>query len=426
MTNNGVEYIKNKLIEEIEILKPYISEMKYELYKTVIDNYNSLEDIREIADLDLEVDCIQYILDINETLKYSDTSIDELEEVITGTKKGSNIKVIRPKAAYNSNIITEEEISSIADDMNNDDMLKIISHLINKRVKEQESQPTFTEQMQDMELDNLLDKLDEFEEDEEIPEEEENESDDLDLALDEMLDDYIEEEDESDEEDDLDSALDEMFIEEEEIDEEDEDTDDDLDNALDSLFVEEDEQIEEDDDELDSDLDSALDEMFIEKEEEDNDSEVDSDYDLDSALDEMFVDGEDVEEAEEDSNNTDLDSILDDALDDEFDIDESNLGLEDSDEAPKQSLSTDVKKNENQVSKQKIRKINTDKDKIFIDGTARGEETQQMFNVIMKLYDKIPNINKTATIKWREYNEKRNNNKTASRVYKQNKRASNT
>ena len=419
MTNNGIEYIKNKLIEEIEILKPYISEMKYELYKTVIDNYNSLEDIREIADLDLEVDCIQYILDINETLKYSDTSIDELEEIITGTKKGSNIKVIRPKAAYNSNIITEEEISSIADDMNNNDMLKIISHLINKRVKEQENQPTFTEQMQDMELDNLLDELDEFEEDEEIPEEEENDSDELDSALDEMFNDYIEEEDEPDEEDDLDSVIDEMFIEEEEID--DEDTDDDLDDALDSLFVEEeDEQIEEDDSELDSDLDSALDEMFIEEKEEDSDSE--EDYDLDSALDEMFVEGECVEEDAEDNNDNDLDSILDDALDDEFDIDESNLGLEDSDEVPKQSLSTDVKKNETQISKQKIRKINTDRDKIFIDGTVRGEETQQMFNVIMKLYDKIPNINKAATIKWREYNEKRNNNKTASRVFKQNKR----
>ena len=433
MNNDAIVYIKNKLLEEIEILKPYISEMKYNLYKTIIDKYDSLEGIRDIADLDLEIECIQYIIDINEELKYNDTSIDELEEIITGNKKTSNIQVIRPKASYNSDIITEEEISSIADDINNSDMLKIISHLINQRVKEQESQPTFTEEMDDMALDNLIDDI---EIDDEYIDEDEEDSKSSEESLDDKLDDILNEEleyeeiDEDSSDSDLDSELDELFVEEdidEEI-EEDEDTnsDDDLDSALDAMFIEE-EEIEEEDEDANSedDLDSALDAMFIEEEEMiDEDSENEQEYDLDSALDAMFVDEEEeVEDIEEDTGK-DLDSMLDEALDDEFDIDESSLGLdEDYEPDTNRDLSADVKKENSSISKNQIQKIDKRQDRIFVDGTARGNETQQMFNLIIGMYNKIPNIGKVASTRWKEYNEKRSSHKTASRVHREVKRA---
>ena len=412
MNNDAIVYIKNKLLEEIEILKPYISEMKYNLYKTIIDKYDSLEGIRDIADLDLEIECIQYIIDINEELKYNDTSIDELEEIITGNKKTSNIQVIRPKASYNSDIITEEEISSIADDINNSDMLKIISHLINQRVKEQESQPTFTEEMEDMALDNLIDDIDI---DDEYIEEDEEDGESSEESLDDKLDDMLNEEyeyeeiDEDSSDNDLDSALDELFVEEdieEEIEDEDTNSDDAIDSALDAMFIDEEEIEEDEDTSSEDDIDSALDNMFIEEDEMiEEDSEDEQEYDLDSALDAMFVDGEEeVEDIEEDTGN-DLDSMLDAALDDEFDIDESSLGLdEDYEPDTSRDLSADVKKENSSISKNQIQKIDKRQDRIFVDGTARGNETQQMFNLIIGMYDKIPNIGKVASTRWKEYN----------------------
>ena len=52
-TNNRITFFKNKIKDRLEELRPYMSDIKYRLYQTMIEQCSSLEEIREMAELDM-------------------------------------------------------------------------------------------------------------------------------------------------------------------------------------------------------------------------------------------------------------------------------------------------------------------------------------------------------------------------------------
>lgn len=165
--------------------------------------------------------------------------------------------------------------------------------------------------------------------------------------------------------------------------EEDEDDEDDLgllEQGMAGASVDEDsiwdDSLEEEDEDYDEDSEGLED--FEDEEDEDEDSIWDSseeDYDEDS------VDVTDSSESEDDEE--DADSIWDDS--DEDDFEDFDLYTEKSEEKVKKDYEDIFSSNGTIKSETQKRVIS--REKAFVNGTKRGQETQEMFNIIGKIMD---------------------------------------
>ena len=493
-----IQFFKDKIKHRLTELRPYMSDVKYRMYMSVIGDCKDLDELREMAEMDLQFNMVKYLNELTDKIKLSDTSIDELEAVINQNARAAKLTVIMPKKREKQTY--EEVVENIDEVLEDKDVLEASANILWQRL----SSPV----PEDIDITNL----EEYEEDDlEVENEETTNIDEIDEYDDAALEEAYEEEEEEDlfEIDEIDeyddAALEEAYEEEEyldgldeieDIDEEEDDTSEDIDLEDNTLEDEEDKPIdfgdtqeeeepidfgdstvketeeneedsfgldsldisdmyslgeetddEEDDDELiniddlldedsqayDPDDDYAMDEddddeeddlniddMYgddedeeeeddIEEEEEDeydeyddyaneeDTEEADEDEDEDELdPDDMFGDDEEDEEEEEDTEDDDLnpDDMFGDEEEEEdaFDIDESELtGDIDDTDSDLDNLFDTTQSTTNNKNIQPQKRAKT-QDKVFINGTQRGKQTQDMFNMIFGLANKISKV----------------------------------
>ena len=507
---NKVLFFKNKIKNRIEELKPFMSDLKYKLYISMIEDCDNLEEIREMAELDLQFNMIKYVRDLDNKLKLSDTNIEELEAVANRNNRAIKLTVIAPKKKKtNRQIAKDFDFSTIGEDLEDEEMLACAANLLYMQLQNtpiEELQSEYNEEyINEDDIDSV--DLDEelYDNDEEIHDNDEdtefgnfeleididedyNNIDEDDNNIDEDYNNIDEDYNNIDEDDeiidfglddnrnteihidsmvakvkgqDIDSMeLDSMFEDNDEEDEQDidsvdldsifeeeynEDDEQDIDSVdLDSIFEEEDEQEEDEQDIDDMNLESMFEEEYDEEdeqdiddvdldsmfEEEDDDEQEDDEQDIDDMnLDSMFEEDEDDEQEEDDEisvidsiNNSDLDSIFgeddfvedeedssldidsidtdslfgdeeDDSDDSEFDIDDSEFEMNEPEE---DNFEDFFNRNHNSSTPTVTSNREITVNKIFINGTRRGKQTQQMFNILGSIFNKTESIAKKA------------------------------
>lgn len=512
-----IQFFKDKIANRLTELKPYMSDVKYRMYMSIIKDCKDLDELREMAEMDLQFNMVQYISEITDKIKLSDTSIDELEAVINQNTRAAKLTVIMPKKKEKVETY-EEVVDNIDEIIEDEEVLNATANLLYMRMQtavpseldtssleyEDDEEDNSLVSFDSIEADDIEDSDEEYAEDGDEDDEEEDEytneedlvdpdddyyyNQDEDDEEDNNDDDYFddideesfyslggEEDTEDDEEDKKDienevekeqpidfgtpitkdesstESLSELFDDtdalkedeqylddidpddlfgadeeddyfedeedeeyddeeeddeyEEEIDpdddyaneENDEEDDEDDDINIDDMYGDEDDDEEDDDDEDDIDIDD----MYGDDEEEedyDEEDELDALESIDP--DEMF--GGDDEEDDEDEEDSDDDLNVDDMYgdeedEDEFDIDEDELtGDIDEEEANESNLNS-LFDNAPSIPNTPPRKRAKTQDKVFINGTKRGKQTQDMFNVILNMMDKASKLkNKTA------------------------------
>lgn len=472
-----IQFFKNKITARLEELRDFMPEIKYKLYKTMIEDCDSYDEIREMAELDLQFNMIHYVNELKDKLKDNNTNIEELEAVTNKNVRASKLVVITPKPKSqltNAEKLNDIDLSTLGEDMEDEDVLASAANLLLMRMRNMPPEELYREELENYEEDTSEEDIDEldgeglFEETDEIFDDEEDELEFEDGALEDLeeeltekkldirdirTDDDDDDDDdvldfgdkEDDEEgvdiDDLDSLGDDIFTDD--IDGMDDEEDDfDIDSMDDSdLFEDTDDEFEDNNDE-DFDIDSMDDsDIFVDNEDDDFDDDSE-DFDIDSMDDsDMFGDSEDFEDdIDEDEGDFDIDSMDDsdmfgdddnfeddfededgesniddiddselfddsdseDEFDDEFEEDNIDDIEDDSDEfdidesdfdvgEPEDDLDdffSDLNNNTNKsVSNSgNIQKRQMASNKIFLNNTKRGEQTQQMFNLLGGLF----------------------------------------
>lgn len=375
-----VTYFKNKIEKRLEELRPYMSDVKYRLYTSMIKDCTSFDQVREMAELDMQFNMIKYVKELEEKLKLSDTNIEELEAVTNQNAKAAKLTVIKPKKKEektNLDIANDIDLSSLCEDLEDDELLASAANLLMMRLNNMPDEEKYRDALVDYEEDELtVDAIDNLEiDDSEIDgddteESEEEDNDDFDIDIDESelgLDDNSEESEEEDNDFELDLAPDVESELEEEYNEQDirdiepdfsneaEDEDDildfgdtktnenvndeatfsldDLDSINDSdIFVDDDTEESEDENSFSlDDLDSLDDsDIFVEDDTEEDEEETDE-TDWETLGDDLFQDDID-EENEEESIDDEIDSLGDDLFVDD-DSEEEDDTEEDIDDA---------------------------------------------------------------------------------------------
>lgn len=473
-----IQFFKNKISTRLEELHPYMSDVKYKLYQTMIDDCSSYDEIREMAELDLQFNMIRYVKDLENQLKLNDTNIEELEAVTNKNKRAARMVVISPKEKkVETPVVSDDDLATLGEDIEDEEVLASAANLLFMRMQNTPPEDLyndpndFEEEVSENEIDNIdmgdlfedTDEInesdDEFDlsdmdndiEDETINEDdndiEDTDTDKLDIKEyqnlndedDEIIDfgtydnnQYTKNTDESTDEFDIDdndlfgdddSDYDEVGnsdIESDEFDIDDDDLFGDDDNEEDSdntddFDIDDDELFGDDGSEDDSDLDSSEqtddfdiddDELFGDAEdeieedisEEDSNSNNTDDFDIDDN--ELFGDADneededlfdDTDDSDEIDNIDDIDTdelFGDDDSDDEddnddpFDIDESEFAPEEPEDDIDDFFSELNKSNKNNSNTNKPVKREINTQKIFINGSKRGEQTQKMFTMI--------------------------------------------
>lgn len=453
-----IQFFKNKIKARIEELRDFMPEIKYKLYKTMIEDCDSYDEIREMAELDLQFNMIHYVKDLKDKLKDNNTNIEELEAVTNKNVRASKLVVITPKPKNkltNTEKLADIDLSTLGEDMEDEDVLASAANLLLLRMRTMPPEELYREEIENYEDDNIedIDNLDADGLFEETDEALENDDDDDELEFEDgaiedleeeltekKLDirDTREEDDEEDEDDildfgdveqgvdidDLDSLEDSLFTEE--IDGIEDDEDYDIDSMDDSELFDDNGTSDFEDESDDFDIDSMDDsDIFMESEEDDfenedddsgidsiddsdifeNDSEVDDDSiddsdmfgdddfeddsdgetNIDDIDDSELFDDSDSEDNLDESDEDDIDNIEDDF--NQFDIEEDDF----SEDEPEDDLddffndlnnNTDKSQNQNNIKKRQIAP-----NKIFLNNTKRGEQTQKMFNLLNGLID---------------------------------------
>ena len=131
-----LDFFKNKIKSKLLELKPNMSDIKYRLYLSMIDECESFEEIRDIAELDLQFDLIKYIKDIDSKLKLSDTDISELEAVANRNSRAAKLAIIKPNNESEAQSkINSIDFSDILSDLDDDELLDTISEISESRVE---------------------------------------------------------------------------------------------------------------------------------------------------------------------------------------------------------------------------------------------------------------------------------------------------
>lgn len=223
-----------------------MSDVKYRMYMSVIGDCKDLDELREMAEMDLQFNMVKYLNELTDKIKLSDTSIDELEAVINQNARAAKLTVIMPKKREKQTY--EEVVENIDEVLEDKDVLEASANILWQRL----SSPV----PEDIDITNL----EEYEEDDlEVENEETINIDEIDEYDDAALEEAYEEEEEEDlfEIDEIDeyddAALEEAYEEEEyldgldeieDIDEEEDDTSEDIDLEDDTSEDEEDKPID--------------------------------------------------------------------------------------------------------------------------------------------------------------------------------------
>lgn len=378
-------FFKGRIMEQLEGIRDYIGDARYKLYVAIVEQCNDYEELRDMAELELQLDTVAYTRDL----------IRQLEE------NNIDIKEVRNREDTSLTDCLDEIVVNMASDIDNfDDYIHEEDHSDGDE--------------DDINLDGYYDNDDE-EENEHIDEDEEDIED---------LDEYFNEDDSEEEEDIFDEdELDGYF--DEEVTDEDEYTEEEVfeDGDLDGYFDEDDS--EEEEDTLDED------EVFDEDElgayyEEDSD-EADSEL----AEDEVFEDDEDGFGDyfnEDDSDEKDGELGDSDVFEDDDNLEDDLLGYIDDEEADESYNSDNFEEEEDlddladylgedeeeepdnykeEIKKPKVANgtVNRDKSKqtgknvgnVFMNGTERGSKVQKTFNILHKIAGRAEVVaNKTA------------------------------
>ena len=129
-----IEFFKNKIRQRLKELCPYMSDVKYRLYNSMINDCQSLDDIREMAELDMQFSMIKYVQELDDKLKKSDTNIDELEAVTSQNNRAAKLAVIAPKKERTAKQYDDVDLTNIVDDLDDPEILNTQADLLMARM----------------------------------------------------------------------------------------------------------------------------------------------------------------------------------------------------------------------------------------------------------------------------------------------------
>ena len=422
-------FLKKRILNRLEEVQECMSNTKYKLYKTIVNDCNSFDEIREIAELDMQLGLIDYVRKLKYSLDENNISIDDIEAINNYSDKPQKLSLILPSKNINqTQKLDDIDISTLGEDIEDEEVLAAASSILLSRLNAIPPEELYREQIEDYEDDELseehIDDIDvsyddlysnsgDDEEDDDDEEEDELDFDDIDES--ELGIDDEEEDDEDDELDFEDIDESELGIDEEEkqdindivpdfsneTDDEDDELDfgnnesNDIDNISDDdIFIDNDDESdnESDDESEDTDWDSLGDDLFEEDNDNfDDDSDDESDEDISSLdnidADDLFCDDDSEDEYDEDGEDddalSDIDNIEDDS--DEFDLDDTDFEYDEPTDDAESFDDFFKSKNVNDINNKK-KKRDVTQQKIFINGSRRGQQTQDMFNMLNNMF----------------------------------------
>ena len=316
-----LEFFKQKIKEKLESIRGDIPEIRYKLWIESIDACNDYNDLREMAELDMQLALFDY------TRNEINPKIEKLNIELERLRQSNRI------STYSNDMRGTEEL---VDDLDDSAVELAMSALLIQRDEEEQIEEQYVDEVTDNPddiINNISDKdlLDEYMEDKNQQDlfgdfgGAENE-DSLSIS-EENLDEEIEEmfsgetEELGDETEELDDETEELGDETEELDDETEELGDETEELGDETeeLGDETEELDDETEELDDEteeLDDELETMFID-DESDGDDEVDDETDED--LEAMFIDDEsDDQEEIEDTTDDELEAMFaDDQADDQ-------------------------------------------------------------------------------------------------------------
>ena len=423
-------FLKKRILNRLEEVQECMSNTKYKLYKTIVNDCNSFDEIREIAELDMQLGLIDYVRKLKYSLDKNNISIGDIEAINNYSDKPQKLSLILPSKNINqTQKLDDIDISTLGEDIEDEEVLAAASSILLSRLNAIPPEELYREQIEDYEDDELSEEhiddidvsYDDLYSNSEDDDEEEDELDFDDIDESEL---GIDDEEEDDEEDELDfDDIDEseLGIDEDEkqdindivpdfsneTDYEDDELDfgnnesNDIDNISDDdIFIDNDDESdnESDDESEDTDWDSLGDDLFEEDNDNfDDDSDDESDEDIssldnidaddlfcdDDSEDEYGEDGEDDEDDEDDDALSDIDNIEDDS--DESDLDDTDFEYDEPTDDAESFDDFFKSKNVNDINNKK-KKRDVTQQKIFINGSRRGQQTQDMFNMLNNMF----------------------------------------
>lgn len=281
-----VKFYKNKILKRLDSLEGDIQEDKLNYFRGVINNCDDYEELRFLAELDLQIDFIKYTKsDIQDKLAKQGLS---LEEAIRLKEEHNDTAELRIVKMPNVRKVNEYPLSNdeVAEALEDDETLEMAANIIYLRSLKE---PTSDEQIE------ALDELDMALDSQEFDEYEADDSEDY------IENDELDNDDEYDFEDSIDSEYD-LY------DTDDEDADADADESLGDLIDDalSDDDIDEDEEPENSGWQDYLD---VTDSIWDSDEDFEEEYDEENSYDSVF----------EDDFENDFDSLDDDEYGEEYD-----------------------------------------------------------------------------------------------------------
>ena len=370
-----LEFFKQKIKEKLESIRGDIPEIRYKLWVASIDACNDYNELREMAELDMQLALFDY------TRNEINPKIEKLNIELEQLRQSNRV------STYSNDMRDTEEL---VDDLDDSAVELAMSALLIQRDEEEQIEEQYVDEVTDNPddiINNISDKdiLDEYmgdknqqdlfgdfggtENEDSLSISEENLDDEMFSDETEELDDETEELDDETEE--LDDELETMFIDDESDgdDEVDAETDEDLeamfidgesddqeeiedttDDELEAMFADDqaDDQ-EEDQEEIEDTTDDELEAMFADEFEGVLDDSYNEDDDLDDELEAMLDSNTDEESSEaldddkleEGSSDDDIDDELEAMLTDDTDIDDTDGDIDESDDELEEMFADD-------------------------------------------------------------------------------------
>ena len=428
-----VEYFRNKITNRIEQLHPYMAEEKFVLYKRMIEDCDSFEELREVAEMDLQFNLAIYLKGIETELSAHDTNTKDLNAVTNSNDRAARVAVIASRNSKNKH--KDFDYKTVVNDLETTRLSDVAVNLLYKRIQDADNQYA-ADDIADLEnnIDGLDDQSETYEDDtDDYDDSDESEEDGLTIEDDSaQYEDIDETEEDNTEESENNTEESEEDYMNSVIDFGDEVTDvKESDNSenIDGLDIEDDESFEVDDEpeetdttsgEVDNDFEVDDDNFEVDdetSEESDNNFEVDDDnfeVDDDSYTDpdSLYEYEEDTEQDDEDTEQDDIDNSYEE--NDTFEVDTDNFEDDtdnyddesqdisevfgDSGDIDESSLKQDTPEDDlewfNEHAKHE-KKIVTPQN-VFLNGTKRGEQTQQVYNIIGNIVNKLGILNQKS------------------------------
>lgn len=375
-----IQFYKELIKHKLDGIRDIIGDLKYRVYLGVVEECNDYNELREIAELDMHIEFVEYVKKhILDKLNEDEVSIDDLREYYYGESMEyseaevvfSNIAeaddsfIALMAMALNNRFIHDEEIDEPEEIELDESALGDESEFDvyeDSEEPEQDSEFDIYEDSDEPEQDSEFDDESLYGDEEEL----EEDSDDVEVDEGNLYGDEIEEPEEADEElkenlEEPDEALEEpeeileeteeALEEPEEVELELEEADDEPEINEDDFFVDSNELEEDEADNTDVEIDES--DFFVDVDEEDDDTEDTSDEpEIDVDEDEFFVDGDDeVDDSEEEDDgineedffvdgDDDIEEDVEEPVDDE--IDENDFFVDSDEEEDDEGIDVDT------------------------------------------------------------------------------------